>query len=89
MTVKALLSPSVEGPVTTRSVSVTVTGALAGANVQLYRNGVPAGNPEKVNYNGVASVTVTGLNLAAGDQLAATQSHDNVVSPPSPFLQTV
>jgi hypothetical protein len=89
MAANFLLPPTGEGPVTTLSVSVTVTGALAGAYVQLYRNGVPAGNPEIATHNGIASVTVTGLNLAAGDQLAATQSHDNVVSPPSPFLQTV
>ncbi|RDC65051.1 hypothetical protein [Adhaeribacter pallidiroseus] len=86
-----LLPPTVTGPVTTLSLNVLVVGCVAGATVQLYRNGNKLGNDELADYTGNATITVSSLNLKAGEKITAKQSQINGVgvleeSDPSPDM---
>ena len=79
-----LLPPSLSGPVYTFSTVAKVSGALKGATVQAFKNGVAVGNPGVADNLGFAAVTFAAGALSLGDALTATQSKDGAQSQRGP-----
>ena len=86
-----LQPPTVQGPVSTASQTVTVLGVRLGTRVILLANGHVAGEVPTAGlgqplglYDGYTAVSVqVVIGLNAGDVLTATQSADGVTSAPS------
>ena len=83
-----LLPPKVQGPINQTATSVTVLGALEGADVQVFVDGTAAGFP--TTASGLAVVVDLGGDvLSPGQKITATQSLGPDTSIPSPFPETV
>ena len=83
-----LLSPKVLGPINELARAVTVVGAVEGAAVQLFMNGIPVGGA--IVAGGLfVSVPLGPGALVPGRQVWATQSRAGEASAPSPFPETV
>ena len=79
-----LLPPTIQGPVSVYSTSVTGLGVVEGAIAQLYQNGMPTNRSGQGNQYGIAYINLAGLQLTAGDELYATQSDGTGESDPGP-----
>jgi hypothetical protein len=83
-----LLPPQVLGPVYVSNSSVTVAGALDGAEVTLFQNGKPL-KKAVVVAGGSANIAVQADELILGAMLTAAQSYEGISSEVSRFPQQV
>src|SRR5262249_21150572 len=79
----AALAPIVEGPLVAGMTEAQVSGALAGAEVELLVNGAPAGS-KPAAANGSLWVPLKAA-LVAGQSVTAVQRMGGVDSPPSNY----